>query len=160
MFSLSCVQNFCYAVMRSKIFIVQQNFHCSSTSPQILCPLRSIIRTDPSQILPDSISTFPLHKKSPKHIAAVSQDEQIMLVADVGALIFRLGVSLLSLAHFWPLGESPVLAGGMLRLTCLVTPTLTPTAALHSMLGIWASSHRNSLSICELRLLRAVCPCM
>lgn len=63
------------------------------------------------------------------------------LAPDVGALLFQLGIKLLSLAHFWPLGESPVLAGGMLRLTCLVTPALTPAAALHSVLGVGASSH-------------------
>jgi len=42
---------------------------------QILCPLQLIIHTDASKILLDSSSTLPLRKKSPQHIAAVSQDE-------------------------------------------------------------------------------------
>lgn len=80
-------------------------------------------------------------KKAPQHIAAVSQDEWMTLAADAGALLFRVGIRLPSLAQFWPLGESPVLAVGMLWLTCLVTRALTPAAALHSVLDVYASSH-------------------
>lgn len=36
------------------------------------------------------------------------------LAADVGALLFRPGIRLPSLARLWPLGESPVLIQGML----------------------------------------------
>lgn len=82
-------------------------------------------------------------KKSPQHIAVVSQDEWMTLAADVGALLFRPGIRLPSLARLWPLGESPVLIQGMLWLTCLVTPALTPAAALHSVLGVCVSSHCN-----------------
>lgn len=78
------------------------------------------------------------------------------LAADAGALLFQPGIRLPSLAHFWPLGESPVPAGGMLRLTCLVTPALTPAAALHSVLGVCVSSHCGCWCICE-RGLRGPC---
>lgn len=81
---------------------------------QVLCPLQFIVHIDASKILLDSSSTLPLRKKSPQHIAAVSQDERMTLAADAGALLFRLGIRLPSLAHFWPLGVSPVLAGRML----------------------------------------------
>lgn len=134
--------------------LVHQNLYLSTNKhpllpQQVLCPLWLIVHTDASKILLDSSSTLPLRTKSLQHIAAVSQDEWMTLAADAGALLFRLGIRLPSLAHFWPLGESPVLAEGMLRLTCLVTPAWIWTAALHSMIGICASSHCYSQCICK-----------
>lgn len=92
--------------------------------------------------------------KSPPHIAAVSQDERMTLAADAGVLLFQLGIRLLSLAHFWPLGESPVPARGMLWLTCPVTPALTPAAALHGVLGVCASSRCDCQGIGDWELWR------
>lgn len=124
---------------------------------QVLYPLQLIVHTDASKIQQDSSSTLPLRKKSPQHIAVVSQDEWMTLAADVGVLLFRLGIRLPSLARLWPLGESPVLIRGMLWLTCLVTPALTPAAALHSVLGVCVSSrcncscvsHHRPVSVCK-----------
>lgn len=59
-----------------------------------------MVHTDASQILLDSSSTFLLRIKSPKHIAAVSQDERMMLVAVAPALPgFRLLFGPLLAAH-------------------------------------------------------------
>lgn len=78
---LLSVQNFCFPITRSKFFIP---FPLPPVDPPR--PPRPMVRTDASQILLDSSSTLPLRKKSPNHIAAVSQDERMMLVADAGAL--------------------------------------------------------------------------
>lgn len=54
--------------------------------------------------------------------------------------------------RLWPtsgLLESPVLVRGMLWLTCPVTPALTPTAALHRVLGVCLSSHCNCPCVCQ-----------
>lgn len=139
---------------RSNSLLVHQNLYLSTHKhlplpQQLLCPLQFIVHTDASKILLDSSSTLPLRKKSPQHIAAVSQDEWMTLAADTGALLFRPGIRLPSLAHFWPLGESPVLAEGMLWLTRPVTPAMTLAAALHSVLGVCASSYCDSQCICE-----------
>lgn len=58
------------------------------------------------------------------------------LAVDVVAQLIWKGVELRSLAHLWPLGESPVPAVGMLWLTSLVTWAPTPAAALHSIIDI------------------------
>lgn len=69
--------------LNNKVSVVYpiSTFPCRSARPP-----RLMVPTDASQILLDSSSTFPLRKKSPKHIAAVSQDERMMLAAGTGAL--------------------------------------------------------------------------
>lgn len=71
------------------------------------------------------------------------------LAGDAGALLFQLGISLQSLAHFWPLGESPVPMRGMLRLTFLVTAAVTPAAVLHSVLGVKTLKLKGPLCDCK-----------
>lgn len=71
------------------------------------------------------------------------------LAGDAGMLLFQLGISLQSLAHFWPLGESPVPMRGMLRLTFLVTAAVTPAAVLHSVLGVNTLKLKGPLCDCK-----------
>lgn len=79
---LLSVQNFCFPITRSKFFIP---FPLPPVDPPPRPPW-PMVHTDASQILLDSSSTLPLRKKSSNHIAAVSQDERMMLVSDAGAL--------------------------------------------------------------------------
>lgn len=113
---------------------------------QVLCPLQLIIHTDASKILLDSGSTIPLRKKSPNTLLQCHRTSEWRWPLTW----VRCSFSRVSGCRLWPtsgLLESPILVRGMLWLTCLVTPALTPTAALHSVLGVSASSNCSSARV-------------
>ncbi|MEQ2260590.1 hypothetical protein XENORESO_020861 [Xenotaenia resolanae] len=82
--------------------ISTENFHPNiDLSPACSTALSGLLSAHmPAKILLDSSSTLLLRIKSPSHIAAVSQDEQMTMAGDTGALLLLAGYQV---AVFGPL---------------------------------------------------------